>query len=88
MGILQDIAICTSFGHFVMARFWVLSAAVASLHLTTAAFPDCQNGPEILRSNAVCNISAPASERAAAIVSLMTIAEKINNTGKYGGGHL
>ena len=66
-----------------MARFWILSAALASLQATSALFPDCQNGPEILRNNTVCDTSKPARDRAAAIVDLMTVAEKINNTGKY-----
>ena len=66
-----------------MARLLVLSAALALLPATSALFPDCQNGPEILRNNTVCDTSKPASERAAVIVNLMTVAEKINNTGKY-----
>ena len=65
-----------------MTRLGKLSAVLVSVPLIKAAFPDCQNGPEILRNNTVCDTSASAGERAAAIVSLMTVEEKINNTGK------
>src|ERR1700710_1847467 len=43
-----------------------------------SGFPDCQNGP--LSSNLVCDTSVPAYERAAALISLFTLEELINNT--------
>ena len=52
----------------------------------SAEFPDCQNGPELLRTNLVCNTSAPFGARASAIVSAMTLAEKLNNTGSTSPG--
>jgi beta-D-xylosidase 4 len=43
-----------------------------------SGFPDCENGP--LSSNLVCDTSAPAYERAQALISLFTLEELINNT--------
>ncbi|KAI0845307.1 glycoside hydrolase family 3 protein [Daldinia vernicosa] len=42
-------------------------------------FPDCVNGPEILKTNLVCNTSASPSERAAALISAWNITEKLVN---------
>ncbi|MCJ1311088.1 hypothetical protein MMC25_004758 [Agyrium rufum] len=55
----------------------------ASAH---ALFPDCSNGPELLKSNAVCNTSLSVIARAQAIIGAMTLAEKINNTGSTSPG--
>lgn len=45
---------------------------------TFLGFPDCASGP--LSGTAVCNQSLPASDRAFALVSLMTLDELVNNT--------
>lgn len=51
-------------------------ASKATLDLS---FPDCVNGP--LRENLVCDMSASAHDRAAALISLFTFEELINSTG-------
>ena len=48
---------------------------------TSAPFPDCANGPELLRSNAVCDTSLSVIARVTAIINAMTVGEKLNNTG-------
>ncbi|KAK0466722.1 glycoside hydrolase superfamily [Desarmillaria tabescens] len=60
--------------------------AAALLLVTTAraAFPDCTNG--VLKNNNVCNTSASPLDRATALISLFTIAEKLNNTGNSSPG--
>ena len=61
--------------------------ALACLALATdvrAVFPDCANGP--LANNTVCDTSASPIERATALVSLLTLEEKINNTGNTAPG--
>ncbi|PBK71599.1 1,4-beta-D-xylosidase [Armillaria solidipes] len=60
--------------------------AAALLLVTTAraAFPDCING--VLKNNNVCNTSASPLDRATALISLFTIAEKLNNTGNSSPG--
>ncbi|OTA68576.1 glycoside hydrolase family 3 protein [Hypoxylon sp. EC38] len=42
-------------------------------------FPDCVDGPEILTSNLVCNTSASPAERAAALIDVWNITEKLVN---------
>ena len=56
-----------------------ISIAVALLVGGTSAssFPDCLRGP--LATNQVCNVTAAPSERAAALVAAMTLAEKQGN---------
>lgn len=51
-------------------------ASQATLDLS---FPDCVNGP--LRENLVCDRSANAHDRAAALISLFTFEELVNSTG-------
>ena len=61
--------------------------ALVCLLLTTRAyadFPDCVNGP--LANTTVCDTSATAFERASALVGLLTLEEKINNTGNTSPG--
>ncbi|KAI1414884.1 glycoside hydrolase family 3 protein [Hypoxylon sp. FL1857] len=53
-----------------------LLSAQALGHMT---FPDCVGGPEILTSNLVCNTSASPAERAAALISVWNITEKLVN---------
>jgi beta-D-xylosidase 4 len=51
----------------------------ASLVSTTQAAigPDCANGP--LKANKICDRTASASERAAALVAAMQTSEKLDN---------
>ncbi|RFU30389.1 hypothetical protein B7463_g5947, partial [Scytalidium lignicola] len=62
----------------------MMSALLSALGLLSlvkfvaADFPDCENGP--LRNNTVCDTSKDPYTRAAALVSLFTLGEKINNT--------
>ena len=61
----------------------------AVLFLTSTAnglFPDCANGPELLRQNAVCNTTMSTRDRAAAIINAMTLEEKLSNTGSTSPG--
>jgi xylan 1,4-beta-xylosidase len=43
-------------------------------------YPDCTRGP--LKNNLVCNPNAPAAARAAALVKVMPLADKLNNLDK------
>jgi beta-D-xylosidase 4 len=62
-----------------------LSAAVvlgASLVSTSYAIgPDCTNGP--LSTNAICDVNASPSKRAAALVAAMETQEKLDNLVRY-----
>ncbi|KAI1342891.1 glycoside hydrolase family 3 protein [Xylariaceae sp. FL0016] len=51
--------------------------AASTVHGMT--FPDCINGPEILKTNLVCNSSASPSERAAALIQAWNVTEKLSN---------
>lgn len=67
-----------------MRSVTVLAAlsAAASAQLQSGIYthcPDSINGPEILTSNLVCDPSASPAERAAAIVAVMNITEKLAN---------
>lgn len=69
-----------------MPSFLIL-AALAAAPLATAqtrGFPDCTNGP--LSNTTVCDTAASPLTRATALISLLTIAEKINNTGSTSPG--
>ncbi|KNG80602.1 beta-xylosidase XylA [Aspergillus nomiae NRRL 13137] len=48
------------------------------------SFPDCESGP--LSKTLVCDTSANPHDRAAALVSLLTFEELVNNTGNTGHG--
>ncbi|KAB8074239.1 putative exo-1,4-beta-xylosidase xlnD [Aspergillus leporis] len=48
------------------------------------SFPDCENGP--LSKTLVCDTSAQPQKRAAALISLLTLEELVNNTGNTGHG--
>ena len=54
---------------------------VATINLS---FPDCTSGP--LSTNLVCNVSADYMVRAAALISLFTLEELVNNTGNTSPG--
>ena len=56
--------------------FVLLSIAVVAIHGQTPSFPDCKSGP--LASFPICDQSIPSRQRAADLVSRMTIAEKIS----------
>ncbi|KZT10041.1 glycoside hydrolase family 3 protein [Laetiporus sulphureus 93-53] len=58
--------------------------ALASGAFAQAAFPDCVSGP--LATTTVCDITANPVDRAAALVSLFTFDEKVNNTGNTSPG--
>lgn len=53
-------------------------AVVARPALAAFSFPDCSTGP--LANNSVCDTSLDASTRAAALIAVLTTAEKINAT--------
>ncbi|KAF2142750.1 glycoside hydrolase family 3 protein [Aplosporella prunicola CBS 121167] len=50
----------------------------------SALFPDCVNGP--LKGELVCDTSASPRDRAASLISLFTVPEKLNNTGNTSPG--
>ncbi|KKK14083.1 hypothetical protein P175DRAFT_0470895 [Aspergillus ochraceoroseus IBT 24754] len=52
--------------------------------LLKTSFPDCNNGP--LSQTRVCDKTARPHDRAAALVSLLTLEELVNNTGNTGLG--
>lgn len=60
--------------------FLALSSVVQSQHI----FPDCTNGP--LKNNTICDTSASTRARAEALVSVLTLPEKINLTGNTSPG--
>ncbi|KAL9091610.1 MAG: hypothetical protein Q9159_001348 [Coniocarpon cinnabarinum] len=65
--------------------FKVLSSVALLAGLTAAdQFPDCVNGP--LADNTVCDTSASVIDRARALVSVLTVPEKINLTGSNSPG--
>jgi beta-D-xylosidase 4 len=65
---------------FSLAFLALLAAPAAA----QAIFPDCVNGP--LANNTVCDTSASAADRAAALVAALTIDEKFNLTGNTSPG--
>jgi len=69
-----------------MSRLVSLFSAGLLLSTVTAQFPDCKNGPALLRSNAVCDTTKAPEVRAAAIIKAMTLQEKMNNTGNTAPG--
>ncbi|KAB8304044.1 hypothetical protein EYC80_005390 [Monilinia laxa] len=61
-----------------------LLSAIVLASASAQKFPDCANGP--LANNTVCDTTADPYKRATALVSLFTLAEKINNTGNTSPG--
>jgi beta-D-xylosidase 4 len=60
----------------------VLGGSLAAIHGVLAfQYPDCINGP--LTNNTVCNVEASPSDRAAALVEVMNITEKLSNLVEY-----
>ncbi|RYO66335.1 putative exo-1,4-beta-xylosidase [Alternaria tenuissima] len=55
----------------------ILLFGAALLSTTYAIGPDCVNGP--LKDNKICDVNAPPTERAAALVAAMETAEKLDN---------
>lgn len=67
-----------------MARFplgCILAAALLTPVRGGLSYPDCTNGR--LKSNQVCNASAPADARATALVEAMSNSEKLVNLVKF-----
>ncbi|KAI1358332.1 beta-xylosidase [Xylaria arbuscula] len=60
-------------------RLLVLPISLGGIVAATLTFPDCVNGPEILTSNLVCDGSASPAERAAALIDVWNITEKLAN---------
>ncbi|KAI1421300.1 glycoside hydrolase family 3 protein [Xylaria sp. FL1777] len=56
-----------------------LPALFNAITAATLVFPDCVNGPEILTSNLVCDSTASPAERAAALIKVWNITEKLTN---------
>ncbi|KAI0432351.1 glycoside hydrolase family 3 protein [Xylaria sp. FL1042] len=56
-----------------------LPALFSAVTVATLVFPDCVNGPDILTSNLVCDSTAPPAERAAALIDVWNITEKLAN---------
>ncbi|KAM0314895.1 hypothetical protein ACHAO8_004372 [Botrytis cinerea] len=61
-----------------------LLGAIGITGVVADNFPDCVNGP--LANNTVCDTSSDPYTRAAALISLFTLAEKVNNTGNTSPG--
>lgn len=55
----------------------ILLFGAALLSATYAIGPDCVDGP--LKDNKICDVNAPPTERAAALVAAMETAEKLDN---------
>jgi beta-D-xylosidase 4 len=62
---------------FYDLKAWTLVVLLTSGTLVAAIGPDCTNG--VLKSNKICDITAPPSERAAALVAAMQQQEKLDN---------
>ncbi|KAL2271342.1 hypothetical protein VTJ83DRAFT_713 [Remersonia thermophila] len=56
---------------------WKLAIAVAVRGAVGLEYPDCINGP--LANSTVCDVTASPADRAAALVKLMSVAEKLDN---------
>ncbi|TGO36934.1 hypothetical protein BHYA_0111g00340 [Botrytis hyacinthi] len=61
-----------------------LLGAIGITGVVAHEFPDCVNGP--LANNTVCDTNSDPYTRAAALISLFTFAEKVNNTGNTSPG--
>jgi hypothetical protein len=69
--------------------FSKLSTAATAIGLfpflsLAGTYPDCANGPSELTSNLVCDTTASPADRAAAIIDVWTIDEKLSNLNEYG----
>lgn len=65
-----------------MARLYLVTAILALGQLASCdRYPDCVNGP--LARNDVCNMGLDPSARAKALVSAMTVEEKLANMVEY-----
>ena len=60
--------------HRFVLKVFILTTIVAVINGQNATFPDCKFGP--LASFPICNLSLPAHQRAADLISRMTIDEK------------
>ncbi|KAI1170288.1 glycoside hydrolase family 3 protein [Nemania sp. FL0916] len=60
-------------------RVLALPALYSAVATATLTFPDCVNGPEILTSNLVCDPTASPADRAAALIKVWNIQEKVGN---------
>lgn len=67
-----------------MVRSAVTAQALLAVASSAALFPDCENGP--LSNNTVCDSSAGVTERARALVAVLTNDEKFNLTGSTSPG--
>ncbi|KAF2100043.1 putative xylan 1,4-beta-Xylosidase [Rhizodiscina lignyota] len=67
-----------------MAVLWSVVVLSFVHQVVSIGFPDCKNGP--LKNNAVCDIDKDPLARATALIDLLTIEEKINNTGSTSPG--
>jgi beta-D-xylosidase 4 len=70
----------TSFIASTLAALVVCPLLASATH----EYPDCESGP--LASNAVCNTTLPARERAQAFIDALTFEEKINITNNWSPG--
>jgi beta-D-xylosidase 4 len=61
-----------------------LAAVPVALATQGRGFPDCSRGP--LANNSICDTSLDPLARATALISLLTIEEKMNNTGSTAPG--
>jgi xylan 1,4-beta-xylosidase len=62
-----------------LSRLVALPALYNAIAIAELVFPDCVNGPEILTSNLVCDSTASAAERAAALIEAWNTGEKLAN---------
>ena len=67
-------------------RYLPLLTPLLSASAQALEFPNCEDGP--LAENLVCDTTASAGDRAAALVEAMTIDEKLLNLVKYALTHL
>lgn len=83
---------------FPLASFWKSTCSFSNMleligicftifvlgAIAQSAFPDCTNGP--LKNNTVCNPNASTRDRAQALVSALTLEEKLSLTGSASPG--
>lgn len=60
---------------------WVLASIFGANGVEGFQYPDCVNGP--LANNTVCDAKASPPDRAAALVKVMNITEKLSNLVEY-----
>ena len=65
----------------LLSKFRLVSVGLSVIKLSSAALPDCVNGP--LKSNKVCDVTETPANRASALVQAMQPSEKLLNIIRY-----